>query len=178
MASNLQLLSLPDDKLLAQCEIHIYRASGPGGQHRNKVSSAVRLQHRPTGITAQGEGSRSQHTNKRTALGILRMKFACQIRNPISDNEIDPPEQVKECLVTRRGTPGLASMVVSRKNSRFWPVVAYLLDLLDAFEGQVSGASAQLGVSSSNFIKILKTDRHSFTAAQNIRKLHNQKPLH
>ncbi|HHH76442.1 MAG TPA: hypothetical protein ENL03_05405, partial [Phycisphaerae bacterium] len=39
MTDNTELLALSDEKLLAQCEIHIYRASGPGGQHRNKVSS-------------------------------------------------------------------------------------------------------------------------------------------
>ena len=54
-------LSLDDAALLAQCDLHTYRSSGPGGQHRNKVSSAVRLRHRATGITAHGDDSRSQH---------------------------------------------------------------------------------------------------------------------
>ena len=60
-----------DDGLIAQCEVDRYRASGPGGQHRNKTESAVRLRHRLTGVTAIGEDSRSQAENRLLALGRL-----------------------------------------------------------------------------------------------------------
>jgi len=46
-------LYLTDEDLLRQCEMDTFKASGPGGQHRNKRESAVRLKHLPTGIIAQ-----------------------------------------------------------------------------------------------------------------------------
>ena len=45
-------LDYDDAKLIAECDVHRYRASGPGGQHRNKVASAIRLHHRPSGLKA------------------------------------------------------------------------------------------------------------------------------
>lgn len=57
-------------------EIDIYKASGPGGQHRNKVETAVRIKHIPTGIVTQSENSRSQGDNKETAMSELRNKLA------------------------------------------------------------------------------------------------------
>ena len=76
-------LLLDDAQLLAQCEAAAYKASGPGGQHRNKVSSAIRLHHGPTGLTAICNDSWNQHENKRVALGRLRGKIACQVRRPV-----------------------------------------------------------------------------------------------
>ena len=73
-------LAAAEADLLGQCEVHTYKASGPGGQHRNKVSSAIRLHHRPTGITALANESRSQRDNKVKALRRLRMNIACRLR--------------------------------------------------------------------------------------------------
>ena len=49
-------LELTDDELMRQCEMGTFRTSGPGGQHRNRRDSAVRLKHLPTGIVAQVYG--------------------------------------------------------------------------------------------------------------------------
>ena len=59
--------ALSDDQLLAQCQVDTYRASGPGGQKRNKTSSAVRLRHPPSGLLVIAEESRSQHENRARA---------------------------------------------------------------------------------------------------------------
>jgi protein subunit release factor B len=53
-----------------------FKASGPGGQKKNKTESAVRLQHLPTGITVTATESRSQSINKRTALARLKERLS------------------------------------------------------------------------------------------------------
>ncbi len=64
------------EKLLAECDVETFRASGPGGQHRNRRASGVRLTHRPSGIVVTATERRSQHQNKSVALERLARKLA------------------------------------------------------------------------------------------------------
>jgi ribosome-associated protein len=73
---------LSDEALIAQCEVQTHRASGPGGQHRNKTETAVRLVHLPSGITVEGKDQRSRTQNLRIALGRLREKLARRAYRP------------------------------------------------------------------------------------------------
>jgi peptide chain release factor 2 len=63
------------DLNMADVRIDVYRASGAGGQHINKTSSAVRMTHLPTGVVVQCQNDRSQHKNRDTALKQLKAKL-------------------------------------------------------------------------------------------------------
>lgn len=57
-------------------EVDFFKSGGPGGQKKNVTESAVRVRHKPTGITVVETGSRSQHRNKQRALEELERRLA------------------------------------------------------------------------------------------------------
>lgn len=157
--------TLTDPQLLAQCAVDTYRASGPGGQKRNKTDSAVRLRHLPSGLIVIAEESRSQHENKARALRRLRERLHVQLREPVSQG---PTEQ----------TPRLnVNLKVGRREERFWPTVGFVLDILSAVEGQVSTAAEQLGVSTGQLIDFLQREEVIWAQANQIRQRNGHKPL-
>src|SRR5215470_4548095 len=96
---------LSDDALAAQCHWEAFRARGPGGQHRDKTNTAVRVTHVPTGITATGGEARSARENRIHALKRLRLKMASEIRVPIDRRNFLPPVWFVEERRLPRGAP-------------------------------------------------------------------------
>ena len=162
--------TLTDAQLLDQCEIDTYRASGPGGQKRNKTSSAVRLRHSPTGLLVIAEESRSQHENKARALCRLRQAFFLKLREPMDESVAVRPE-----IVSARTASG--RLDVGRKDKRFWPAASVVLDVLDGTNARVSDAAKLLGVSTGNLIAFLQTDPKLWEQANLLRQRSGQKPL-
>ncbi len=76
-------------KLAREVDVEAMRSGGPGGQHVNKTSSAVRITHRPTGIQIRIESDRSQHRNRQLAMERLQIALAegveAESRNQVRD---------------------------------------------------------------------------------------------
>lgn len=168
--------SLSDEQLLAQCEVDTYRASGPGGQKRNKTSSAVRLRHPPSGLLVIAEESRSQHENKARALRRLRQALYLKLRQPLAADELTP-----ERLAARPdygpARDGEGRLHLSARDVRFWPAVGVVLDVLEAVEGRLSEAAAALGTTTANLGDFLRIEDKVWEQANQLRARFGHKAL-
>lgn len=87
--------------------IEFYKSSGPGGQHKNKRSTAVRITHLPSGIKAIAEEERSQAANKEIALRRLKERLA-QLNRPKKPRIATKiPRAVKERILKWKKRQGL-----------------------------------------------------------------------
>lgn len=69
-------------RIAQDCEVQVFHAHGPGGQGVNTADSAVRMRHRPTGITVTSRESRSQYQNRARCIEKLRDEFRRRARPP------------------------------------------------------------------------------------------------
>jgi hypothetical protein len=146
-----ELLLLSDAELLAQCELDAYRASGPGGQKRNKTSSAVRIRHEPTGLLVTASESRSQHENRARALRRLREALALTQRSDIDLTAL-PPAFFAAAIARD------ASLHVNPRHADYWPIVQYVLDVIAASGVSVAEAAVILRISTGQLVRFLKGD--------------------
>lgn len=164
-------LALSDDALLAECEVDLYRASGPGGQKRNKISSAVRLRHRPTGLMGNAVEDRSQHVNRARALRRLRHTLALKARGEIDLPSYEPSELLQRYIQKKGG------LRVNSKNDDFARVACELLDVLAACDLRVSDAAGNIGLSTANLVKFLFSDPNLWGQVNAMRTAAGLKPL-
>ncbi|MGB0716933.1 MAG: peptide chain release factor-like protein [Phycisphaerae bacterium] len=147
-----QYLILDDKALLEQCDESHQRASGPGGQKRNKTSSAVRLKHRPTELTVTAADDRSQLVNKKHAIKRLRRQIAFEVRGDAALAAYTPSERLRSFV------DGNGRLRVSVKNDQFYLVAAEVLDVLVAAELRVGDAAKSIGISTSHLVKFLESE--------------------
>jgi hypothetical protein len=171
MQTTTNYLELDDEALLVQCDVHTYRASGPGGQKRNKTVSAVRLRHRPTGLTVVGTESRSQHQNKARALRRLRQSIAVHLRRSVDAGQYAPSTLLRSCL-TNQGR-----LQVGPRDARFLPAAGEVLDLIFACRGRVSDAARLVGTTTANLVDFLSGNGKVWGQTNEMRRAFGLKPL-
>ncbi len=147
-------LRLDDAALLKDCRQERYRGSGPGGQRRNKVETAVRLHHRPSHLMSQAEESRSPEVNRRRALRRLRERIALEFRTPF---DLEAPSLPAEFLAQRGRNEGLS---VNPTNRAYPVIVATVLDALESAAGSYAKAAQALGLTTSQILRFVRSDPH------------------
>lgn len=165
----------PIDALMKEVEFRTTRGPGPGGQHRNKSDTMVRLTHRPTGIHAQAGERRSQDLNRVEAIHRLRINLAlrhrdAQAADPTATTTVEPSE------LWRSRTKG-SRLNVSAAHEDFPALLAEALDLLARLQDDVPAAARTLGVTTSQFVRFLGREPAALAELNHRRTAHGKPPL-
>ncbi len=160
-------LEFPDDRLLAECEVQHYRSSGPGGQHRNKVSTAIRLTHRLSGLSASGSESRSQMENRVHAIKRLRETIALTTRLPLAIPVVWP--------ATVHVQDG--RLRVNESNDAFPIAMAIVLDAFAAASGELRPAAGFLSLTPSSLARFVRDHPKAWREVARLRQAAGLPPL-
>jgi hypothetical protein len=153
--------ALPIERLLADCEIRRTRRSGPGGQHRNKVETAVLIEHRPTGVCAEASERRSQTNNQEVALFRLRLRLAVEVRQALEFSYQPSPLWLSRC----RG----GKVAVNSRHNDFPAILAEALDVVAASENDVKRGAGVLECTVSQLTRLLQQEPRAIQAVNEAR---------
>jgi len=159
--------ALDHDALLKDCTVTAGRSSGPGGQNRNKVETAIRITHRPSGIIAGATERRHKEQNKQQAIFRMRVKLAIQVREPV-----DPGAKPSACWAARTVH---GKLMINPSHDDFPTLLAEALDRIAMVNHELPAAADLLGVSASQLVKLIK---HEPTALAALNKQREALGLH
>jgi transcriptional regulator with AAA-type ATPase domain len=167
--TSLHPATLDDERLLVDCSRQNTRRSGPGGQHRNKVETAVVLTHTPTGIRAEANESRSQAQNLQSALFRLRQSLAEQLRVPV-EPQSPPSDRWRSRSAGRK-------LTVSSEHTDFPSLLAEALDRVAVHEFDLKTAAESLSVSTTQLARFLQQAPQAWLWVNAERKARSLRPL-
>jgi hypothetical protein len=167
-----ELILASDTIVLAECEVDRYRASGPGGQHRNKTESAIRLRH-ASGVSAIAEDTRSQGENRAIALRRIREHLAWELRVPIALERYAPSPRLRALIAG--GTAPLGEK--TRQKPEYLVAMAELLDVFDATGAEVAATAQRLGITTGAASKLLLHDDRVARVVGQLRSRRGLRPL-
>jgi hypothetical protein len=165
--------SLSNDELLAQCDVTRLRRGGPGGQHRNKVETAIVIIHRPTGLRAEANERRSQAENQREAIRRLRLRLATEIRSSPADTD----NTVAPSLLWQSRCAG-GRISINSAHDDFPTLLAEALDFVTAAEFDMALAANALGISTTQLVRFLQVEPPAWMAVKAARRQRGLRPLH
>jgi hypothetical protein len=164
--------ALPPAILLAACDETRTRRSGPGGQHRNKVETAVILRHPPTGLGAEASERRSQAENRAVALGRLRLRLAVGLRSDPLPGPATPPSALW------RGRVRGGRITVATAHDDFPTLLAEALDSLAAAGWEPRDAAPRLAVSPTQLVRLVAREPAALALVNRQRGALGLGPLH
>lgn len=159
---------LAPETLLADCRVTRTRRSGPGGQHRNKVETAVVLEHLPTGLRAEAGERRSQEENRRVALQRLRLRLALEHRSP----QRGPQPSARWLSKIRKGR-----LVISASHEDYPAILAEALDHLVAATGDLRPVAEALQVTPTQLANLFRREPAAWQRLATLRAEHGRPPL-
>ncbi|MBI1336709.1 MAG: peptide chain release factor-like protein [Phycisphaera sp.] len=160
---------LDNQTLWEACDASAKKASGPGGQRRNKVQTAVVLTHRATGLTAQASERRSREENRRVALRRLRMQLALHVRTERKLTEGGSALWKSRC---RGGV-----IALNQDHHDVPSMIAEALDVIEQCRMDHARAADVLGCSATQLVKLLKLEPEALAQLNDSRVKKGKRPL-
>lgn len=174
LRKQLDWLALPPESFLKLCERTNFQASGPGGQKRNRVLSAVRLEHPPTGLRAEAKARREVALNQKDALQKLRLLLALDAATLVADQ----PDRHPDFIAAQLPAAWPAFRAKINPDHPEFPNAAFLaLAQLASAAGELAPAAQTLGLSTSAFVRFLKLSGPVLQGARDLRRRFERPPL-